>query len=149
MNQLHLRSTLLTLRQRQPLCGAGPLASQKPGTPKEASERSLERVGFSRKPSEVQGFFIYRTSSFAHLASNTNCFFLIQVCFTDKPLALHCYWRAGHMCSSLALLCARGLSQNPFYITGQFAGFTYVLLPKACKIIRETQKRWQCRRLRR
>jgi hypothetical protein len=38
------------------------------------------------------------------------------------------------MCSVLALLCARGLSQKPLYITGNYAGFTYVLLPKACKI---------------
>lgn len=40
-----------------------------------------------------------------------------------------------HMCSihSLTLLRARGIFQNPHYITGKFASFAYVLVPKACK----------------
>lgn len=31
----------------------------------------------------------------------------------------------------------QGPFSDPLYITGHFAGFTYVLLPKACKILRE------------
>lgn len=37
------------------------------------------------------------------------------------------------VCSILALLCTKGLSQKTLYITGNYAGFTYVLLSKACK----------------
>lgn len=56
-----------------------------------------------------------------------------------------------HMCSIifLSLFFARALSQKPLNITRNFAGFAYVLLPKACKKYVKFRKHLQSMQLRR